>query len=137
MSLFSSTIHAQSSVEKWKELQEFHQVIAQTFHPAEDGDFKPIKERSGELAEKARLLSESKIPAEFSKPEMRQAIQELNAGCRKLNAMIQGKTTDEEIKKSLSAIHDTFHKIYGMCQPGDKKEMQQEHQGHNDSNPKK
>src|SRR5215213_1573424 len=97
MIALSATVNAQSSIEKWVELKEFHKVMAQTFHPMEEGDYKPIKERSGEMAEKARLLVDSKVPAEFNKPEMLQAIQELNAGSRKLDASIKNKATDEEI----------------------------------------
>lgn len=123
------SVTAQSSMEKWTELNNFHKVMAQTFHPMEDGDYKPIKERSGELAEKARLLADSKIPAEFSKPEMVKAVQELNAGCRNLDAMIKNKATDQEISKLLSSLHDTFHKIVGLCQPGHDEEKEK----HNDS----
>ena len=130
MIALSATVNAQSSVEKWVELKEFHKVMAQTFHPMEEGDYKPIKERSGEMAEKARLLVDSKVPAEFNKPEMLQAIQELNAGSRKLDASIKNKATDEEINKSLTALHDTFHKIVGLCKPGDG-----HHETHDHSDP--
>jgi hypothetical protein len=129
VALFSAVAHAWSGAESWTELKEFHKVMAQTFHPMEEGDYKPIRARSGELAEKARLLADSKIPAEFNKPEMLQAIQELSAGSRKLNAMIESKATDEEINKSLTALHETFHKIVGMCEPGDK------HEQHDHSDP--
>src|SRR5262249_35934262 len=107
MAGLSATVNAQSSMDKWKELNDFHKVMAQTFHPMEEGDYKPIRERSGEMAEKARLLADSKIPAEFSKPEMLQAIQDLSSGSRNLDAMIKNKATDEQIHKSLSALHDS------------------------------
>ena len=118
-----------SSTEDWKELKEFHKVMAQTFHPMEEGDYKPIRQRSGELFEKARLLAESNVPAEFNKPEMLKAIQELTVGSRMLNAMVEKKASDEEINKSLTALHETFHKIVGMCQPGDM------HENHDHSDP--
>lgn len=114
----SATVNAQSSMEKWVELKNFHKVMAQTFHPMEEGDYVPIRERSGEMAEKARILADSKVPEEFSKPEMLKAIQELNAGCRMLDASIKNKATDDEINKSLTSLHDTFHTIVGLCQPG-------------------
>jgi hypothetical protein len=143
MALFSATVNAQSAaantaastksgINNWVELKEFHQVMAQTFHPLEDGNYQPIRTRSGELFEKARLLSESKVPAEFNKPEMLQAIQELVKGSRMLNAMVENKATDEEISKSLTALHETFHKIVGLCQPGDKNEQHD----HSDPNQK-
>ncbi len=131
----TSKASSKSSMEEWTALKEFHKVMAQTFHPMEEGDYKPIRERSGELAEKARLLAESKVPADFNKPEMLKAIQELNAGSRLLDAAIKNKATDAEINKSLTELHETFHKIVGMCQPGDNHE-QNEHHEHSDPNHK-
>jgi hypothetical protein len=29
--------------------------------------------------------------------------------------MVQRKQSDAEIKKALAALHDTFHKIVGLC----------------------
>ena len=118
-------------MEDWKELKAFHSVMAQTFHPSEEGNLKPIRERSGELAEKAKLLAASKIPAEFDKPEMKKAIQELVEGTAKLDAMIKNKATDKEVTEFLSTLHDTFHKIVGLCQPGDKHEEQEHHDSKN------
>ena len=136
MAILSATANAQSGTENWTELKEFHKVMAQTFHPMEEGDYKPIRERSGEMAEKARLLAESKVPAEFNKPEMLQAINDLNVGSRSLDAMVKNKATDAEINKSLTALHDTFHKIVGLCKPGDKHEHQHQHHDHSDPNHK-
>jgi hypothetical protein len=128
---------AKSSATDWKELDDFHQLMAQTFHPVVDaGDFKPIREHSEELFEKARLLSESKIPAQFSTKEMMQTIQELNLDCRRLNAMVKDKASDEEIRKTLTAAHDTFHKIMETCEPGKHREHM-EHHDKNDSNHQK
>ena len=128
----STATNAKADAESWPELKAFHKVMAQTFHPMEEGDYKPIRERSGEMLEKAMALSSSKVPAEFNKPEMLKAIQELTIGSRKLNAMVEAKAKDEEINKSLTALHDTFHKIVGLCKPGDK----HEHHDHSDPNHK-
>ena len=57
MAVIAATVSAQtatngqtasksSSTENWKELKEFHKVMAQTFHPMEEGDYKPIRQRS-------------------------------------------------------------------------------------------
>lgn len=120
---------AKPSAKDWAELKAFHSVMAATFHPSEEGDLKPIKERSGEMAEKAKLLSASKVPADFNKPEMKKAIQELVEGTAKLDGMIKNKATDKEITEFLSGLHDTFHKIVGLCKPGDK------HEEHDHSDP--
>ena len=50
------TIVAQTIVEKWKPFSEYHQLLSNTFHPSEEGDFGPIKQFSGELNRKAEAL---------------------------------------------------------------------------------
>ena len=36
---------AQSKLQDWNELKDFHKVMAQTFHPSEEGNLEPIKTR--------------------------------------------------------------------------------------------
>jgi hypothetical protein len=134
LAAFAMKTNAQESKPKvsasdWKELKAFHSVMAQTFHPSEEGNLQPIKERSGEMVEKAKALAASKVPDEFNKPEMLTAIKELVTGSEKLDAMIKAKVSDEEITKYLSGLHDVFHKIVGLCRPGDK------HEEHDHSDP--
>jgi hypothetical protein len=47
--LFSMAINAvsaQSTFDKWPAIKEFHTVMSQTFHPAEEGNLQQIKARS-------------------------------------------------------------------------------------------
>jgi hypothetical protein len=37
---------AQSTFDKWPAIKEFHDVMSETFHPAEEGNLAPIKLRS-------------------------------------------------------------------------------------------
>jgi hypothetical protein len=115
----SNAIFAQSKFDKWTELKEFHTIMSQTFHPSEDGNLEPIKSRSAEMVTKAELLSKSKIPTEFDKKEVKEAITKLVIDSKKLNDMVINKTTDEILKKTLSELHDTFHLIVERCTPDD------------------
>lgn len=99
----------------WQELKNFHQVMSQTFHPSEEGNLKPIKDRSGEMVLKANLLAKSTIPAEFNSKEVVQATKELASESKKLDAMIKAKASDDKIKAALGKLHDIFHKIIGLC----------------------
>ena len=101
--------------ETWTELNEFHAVMAQTFHPSEEGNLKPIRERSGELLEKAKDLQSGKIPASFKTPEIQKAIDELVTGSAALNQMVIKKADDKTITKKLGELHDVFHTIQGLC----------------------
>ena len=61
----ANSVSAQSTFEKWPAIKEFHEVMSQTFHPAEEGNLAPIKARSEEMMNKAAMLLKSDIPAEF------------------------------------------------------------------------
>jgi hypothetical protein len=110
--------YAQNKAE-WKELSAFHTVMSQTFHPAEEGDFKPIRERSGEMVEKAKAWKAIAIPADYTDVKgIGTSLDALVDGSSKLDAKIKAGAKDEEILKDLSALHDVFHTIVGLCRPG-------------------
>lgn len=101
----------------WTSLKDFHLVMAQTFHPAEEGNLKPIRERSGEMLEKAKKVQTSPIPASFDKAEIRLAINDLVKGAETLHkTALKKKSKDAELVKQLTALHDVFHTIQGLCE---------------------
>lgn len=110
------SLSAQSIFDKWPELKNFHGVMSQTFHPSEEGNLAPIKSRSGEMREKANLLAKSAIPKEYQTPAIIQAVKKLKKGSKVLHNLVQNKeTTDAQLTISLSALHDVFHEIVGLC----------------------
>lgn len=112
-------VNAQSKFDKWPELKTFHGVMSQTFHPSEEGNLQPIKSRIAEFVEKANALAKSKIPTEFNNKSVKSATQKLKTDSKKLQKIILKNKSDDEIKKSLSALHDTFHLIVEKCVKGD------------------
>jgi len=106
---------AQNILDKWPELNTFHSVMSQTFHPMEDGNFKPIRARSAEMYQKASALAKAKIPAEFNKPEVVTSVKSLKAGSKALDKAIRNGATDKEVEQQLVALHDVFHAIVGAC----------------------
>jgi superoxide dismutase len=100
--------------DSWAALKDFHMVMAQTFHPMEEGNFGPIKERVGEMYAKSLLLKSSKIPASFNNPKIVDAISRLATGSEKLQKIVK-KGKPEKIKQSLSSLHDVFHEIQELC----------------------
>lgn len=106
---------AQSKFDSWPQLKEFHTVMSQTFHPAEEGNLEPIKTRIGEMVEKASALKSSTIPAEFNNKNVVKAVSKLETNSKKLQKKIDAKASDEKIKKSITALHDVFHQIVGLC----------------------
>ena len=110
-----NNISAQSMSEKWPAIKAFHGVMSQTFHPAEEGNFEPIKKRSQEMVEKAAALSTSNIPAEYKTKAILASIEKLQISTKELNKMVQDKLSDSDLLKKLSLTHDVFHEIMGLC----------------------
>jgi hypothetical protein len=103
--LFTLTVNAQKP--KWPKLEDYHGVMAKTFHPAEEGNYKPILENAGELAKLATALKKSKIPAEYQKPDVKESKTLAKLGKKKAN--------EEELKKAIFALHDRFHEVMEKC----------------------
>ncbi|MCC7443686.1 MAG: superoxide dismutase [Saprospiraceae bacterium] len=99
----------------WEALKNFHAVMAQTFHPMEDGDFNPIRQRSSEMLDKAKLLSTSPAPNSFKTVQITNAIKELVDGAQSLDKLVKKKAKNDKIEASLTKLHDVFHKIQGLC----------------------
>lgn len=125
---------AQSKLQDWNELKDFHKVMAQTFHPSEEGNLEPIKTRIGEMVEKAKTLQASKFPADFDNEKIKKAVAQLVTDSEKLQKAIKAGASDKKITKSLSALHDVFHQIVGLCSETEGHDHDHEHgEGHNHS----
>lgn len=111
----TNNLSAQSTFEKWPAIKTFHGVMSQTFHPAEEGNLEPIKTRSEEMVQKANALSTAEIPAEFKTTAILGSIENLQKDSKVLHQMVLDKVTNEELTKKLSALHDVFHEIVGLC----------------------
>ncbi|HSK12992.1 MAG TPA: hypothetical protein VK907_07230 [Phnomibacter sp.] len=113
--LITAGAFAQPKPGDWAQLKEFHGVMSQTFHPAEEGKLDPIKSRSGEMLEKAVAWQKSTPPAEFNKPEIKKELKSLVKGSRELDKMVKKNASDADLTKKLTDLHDVFHNIVGLC----------------------
>lgn len=107
--------------DKWAELDAYHNVMSQTFHPAEEGKLEPIRKRAGELAEKAKQWLDSKPPKIYDTADIKALLVKLNAESKTLADAVAKKVSDEQLKKDLTALHDRFHEIIGACREEKKK----------------
>lgn len=112
--LTAGTISAQS-MDKWPALKDFHGVMSQTFHPAEEGNLEPIKTRSEEMMNKAAALLKSDIPADFRTPAILASAEKLQMKSKALHKMVVAKAADADITKALTELHNIFHEIVGLC----------------------
>lgn len=115
IALFISNFAFSQAPAEWKEKDEFHKVMAQTFHPVEEGNYNPIRERSNEMYQKAVAWQKSTIPAGYNKKKISKTLKKLVKESKELDKKIKAGTTDAEIKKDLTELHDIFHEIVGLC----------------------
>ena len=111
----ANSVSAQSTFEKWPAIKEFHEVMSQTFHPAEEGNLVPIKARSEEMMNKAAMLLKSDIPAEFRTNAILASAERLQLKSKALHKLVTSNGSDAAILKSITDLHETFHEIVGLC----------------------
>jgi len=100
----------------WAEEEAFHTVMSQTWHPIENGNYAPIRERSGELADAAAAWKKADIPAEMkSAKDIEKNLKKLAKETKELDKEIKKGCSDEEIKAEMKELHDIFHTIVGLC----------------------
>ncbi len=117
---FSANSQANKTMNAWAELNSFHKVMSETFHPSEDGNLKPIKMRSKELLDLAVALHQSKVPAGIDAAKMSENTMRLAVACKELYGLTELNESDEAITKKLAEAHNIFHDIAGMCESLDK-----------------
>jgi superoxide dismutase len=106
--------------DNWLAIKDFHKVMAQTFHPAEEKNFAPLKSRSGELYAKAILLKNSTPPVSANNAGIQDALTRLEKQCLDIHQLVQKPAKDEEKKNAqlfemITKAHDIFHEVEGLC----------------------
>ncbi len=109
-------------LEEWAEMEIFHSVMAETFHPMEDGEMKPIMTRAQEMADKAKAWQNSTPPARYApvKDSVNFYLAKLVVESQALADMVAKKAKEDDIKKSLTALHDRYHTVSDFCYSIDK-----------------
>jgi hypothetical protein len=96
---------------EWKEMDEFHMVMAETFHPFKDSaDLAPVKSKASELVAAADKWSIAPLPEKVDNDDMKSLIQQLKSEAEALEDVVQ-TGNDTEIGEQLTKLHDLFHKI--------------------------
>lgn len=115
----TTIVATQAQKAGWKEMDTFHEVMAKTFHPAEEGKLEPIRARSQEMLDKAAAWEKSAAPDGYDKKAVKKSLKQLVKGSEEINKLVKEKATDDILKEKLSALHDVFHEIMEKCEKGD------------------
>lgn len=96
---------------EWKEMDEFHMIMAETFHPYKDSaNLEPAKTRAGELATDADKWASAALPEKVNNDEMKSKLEQLKTETTSFLQIVS--TSDPKaIGDQLTKIHDLFHSI--------------------------
>lgn len=106
---------AQSSQPEWKEMKAFHAIMSPIFHPAEEGNFVPLKTKSDSLMMIAKSWYASPVPANYKPVETKETLKKLVKEIALVHKAVKANKDDKELMKLLKEAHDTFHKVAGEC----------------------
>lgn len=122
---------AEDDVE-WKEMDEFHAVMADVYHPLKDSsNLEPIKKDADDLSAAATKWAKAKVPSKVDNDQTKEALAHLEDGAKELATMVKdGATTDELIATKLTILHDTFHSIMESWYKAGKEDGAEEHHDH-------
>lgn len=115
--LMNNIVSSQAITDKWKQLHDYHEMLSKTFHPAEEGNFNPIKNSSKELVAKVEALDVTTMPQDIRTPKVEETIATLKRQTKLVDEMVQKKAPDAELMRAFENLHDIFHRIVQMCEP--------------------
>jgi len=104
------------TIQEWKELEDFHMILATTFHPMEEGDFKPIKSDAGQLDSLAQKLHVA-TPPQGDADAIKKLTLQLSTSSRALADTIAKGADEATIEVLLTQLHDQYHHIDEIYYP--------------------
>lgn len=97
--------------EEWKEMDDFHMLMAEAFHPYKDSsNLEPAKTKAPELASAAEKWASASLPEKVDNDEIKNKLQELKTGTAAFAETVKG-VDDKVIGEELTKLHDQFHAI--------------------------
>ena len=117
MIFISSVVFSSFAQEKakWKEMEDFHTVMSTTFHPAEEDNLQPLKEKAGDLLAGAKAWQKSVVPVGFKADVTKPILKRLVKECSEIKKAVENGKPDGELKVMITKAHDVFHEIMEKC----------------------
>lgn len=100
---------------KWAEMEDFHTVMSTTFHPAEENNLQPLKEKAGDLLTVAKDWQKSVVPVGFKADVTKPILKRLVKECSDIKKAVEKKQADSALKAMITKAHDVFHEIMEKC----------------------
>lgn len=102
---------AAANNDEWPEMDEFHMIMAESFHPYKDSAYlEPAKANAAEMAKVAEKWANAPLPEKVDNDETKTNLTKLKNDA---DAFVQVAQSGDSVKigESLTALHDHFHKL--------------------------
>jgi hypothetical protein len=101
-----------STADEWPEMDAFHKVMAEAYHPFKDSsNVGPVKRLAEEMAQEAEKWQAAPLPEKVSNDQTKAQLEKLAGDARALSDQIKGGAKDDEIGRLLTQLHESFHAI--------------------------
>ncbi len=95
----------------WKEMDEFHMIMAETFHPYKDSsNLEPAKRRADELSNAAEEWASAPLPERVDNDDVRAQLKQLRSEAAIFAESVRS-SDDNVVAEHLTDLHNTFHAI--------------------------
>ena len=116
----AAPVRAEAPKDAWPAMTNFHTLMSSSFHPAEEGNFAPLRANADQLFAAAKAWKNSVIPADKFKPkETKEALGNLVIDVAAVQKAVTANRTDAQLLPLINKAHDTFHRIVGECRQHD------------------
>ena len=96
----------------WPELESFHEVMADAYHPvADSGNLEPARRLSVALEERAATLASSIVPASAAGEETSQNLAILRDSTAGFSKAVKAGQPDSVLRPSITYLHRIFHHL--------------------------
>jgi hypothetical protein len=107
-----------TAADEWKEMDDFHMLMAEAFHPYKDSaNLAPAKEKAEALASSAEQWRNAPLPEKVNNDKAKTALAQLSTDAAAF-ATIAKSGDDKATGESLNKLHDEFHHIQEMWYGG-------------------
>ena len=102
---------AQADHDEWAVMDEFHMVMAESFHPFKDSsNLEPAKAKAAEMATAAEKWANAPLPEKVNTDEVKEKLAKLKTETTAFAQTV--KTGDAKtIGDDLTKLHDLFHEL--------------------------
>lgn len=118
----ATTETAATESEEWKEMDSFHMIMAEAFHPYKDSsNLAPAKKLAEEMAAEADKWAAASLPAKVNNDNVKQQLEKLKTDTRAFADQVKASAADADLGTALNALHDNFHGIMEAWHGGGEK----------------